>query len=277
LGKELLRVENLSSPGRFKNISFSLNEGLVLGIAGLVGAGRTEIAQGIFGMDRSMTGGIFVDGKLVKIRNPHQAFALGIGLVTEDRKRFGIVPEMSCGHNLTLSTLVCRQQHGFVARAAGCPGCPERDNCLLFWDWLRLGQERKVVQEFFGRLRVRAASPDVAVSTLSGGNQQKVVLAKCLARQCRVLMLDEPTRGVDVGAKAEIHKLIDELAAAGHAVLMISSELPEILHLSTRILVMRQGQVAGVLSRAEATQERIMQLMAGRENVPEPKRGPHGS
>jgi ABC-type sugar transport system ATPase subunit len=134
---------------------------------------------------------------------------------------------------------------------------------------LRLGQERRWVREYFARLRVRAASPDVPIATLSGGNQQKVVLAKCLARRCRVLLLDEPTRGVDVGAKAEIHRLIDELASAGQAVLMISSELAEILHLSTRILVMRQGRVAGVLSRAQATQEKIMLLMAGCSTSPE--------
>ena len=132
------------------------------------------------------------------------------------------------------------------------------------WNWLRLAQERRWVREFFERLRVRAVSPDVPIATLSGGNQQKVVLAKCLVRRCRVLILDEPTRGVDVGAKAEIHRLVDELAVAGQAVLMISSELPEILHLSTRVIVMRQGRVAGILSRADATEERIMQLMAGR-------------
>lgn len=264
VGEERLRVESVSSQTRFSNVSFQLRAGEVLGVAGLVGSGRSELAQGIFGMDRRMTGRVFVDGTAVTIRSPQQAFALGIGLVTEDRKRLGIVPDMSCGENLTLSALDCPGGRGFWARAARCPWCPRRPECLRLWDWLRLGQERNWVRDYFSRLRVRAASPEVPITTLSGGNQQKVVLAKCLARRCRVLMLDEPTRGVDVGAKAEIHRLIDELASAGQAVLMISSELPEILHLSTRVLVMRQGRVAGVLGRAEATQEKIMQLMAGR-------------
>lgn len=269
LGAERLRVEAVSSPGRFREVSFSLHTGEVLGVAGLVGSGRSEVAQGIFGMDPAMTGRVYVEGVPVTLRSPQQAFALGIGLVTEDRKRLGIVPEMSCGENLTLSALDCPGGRGFLARAARCPWCPKRQECLRLWDWLRLGQERNWVNDYFTRLRVRAASPDVPITTLSGGNQQKVVLAKCLARRCRVLMLDEPTRGVDVGAKAEIHRLIDELASAGQAVLMISSELPEILHLSTRVLVMRQRQVAGTLTRAEATQEKIMQLMAGRTTVVE--------
>jgi ABC-type sugar transport system ATPase subunit len=269
-GAERLRVESVSSQGRFSEISFNLRAGEVLGVAGLVGSGRSELAQAIFGMDPRMTGRVFVDGAAVTIRHPQEAFALGIGLVTEDRKRLGIVPEMSCGENLTLSALDCPGGRGFWARAVRCPWCPKRQECLRLWDWLRLAQERSWVKEYFTRLRVRAASPEVPIATLSGGNQQKVVLAKCLARRCRVLMLDEPTRGVDVGAKAEIHRLIDELASAGHAVLMIASELPEILHLSTRVLVMRQGRVAGIVNRAEATQEKIMQLMTGRAAAPGP-------
>eukprot|EP00825_Cyclidium_porcatum_P051786 TRINITY_DN9630_c0_g1_i1.p2 TRINITY_DN9630_c0_g1~~TRINITY_DN9630_c0_g1_i1.p2 ORF type:complete len:284 (+),score=29.95 TRINITY_DN9630_c0_g1_i1:153-1004(+) len=226
LREERLRVESVSSRGRFSEVSFQVRAGEVLGMAGLAGAGRSEVAQGIFGMDPAMTGRVFVEGAPVSIRNPQQAFSLGIGLVTEDRKRLGIIPEMSCAHNLTLSALECPGGRGFWSRAARCLGCPNTPDCLRLWDWLRLARERTRVQEFFTRLRVRTASPDAPVATLSGGNQQKVVLAKCLARNCRVLMLDEPTRGVDVGAKAEIHRLIDELAAAGHAILMISSELP---------------------------------------------------
>ena len=269
-GQERLRVESVSSAGRFRDVSFTLHAGEVLGLAGLVGSGRSEVAQGIFGMDSSMTGRVFLDGAAVTIRSPRQAFALGLGLVTEDRKRLGLVPEMSCGENLTLSALDCPGGRGFWARATRCPSCPQSQECLRWWDWLRLGQERSWVKEFFNRLQVRAASPDVPITTLSGGNQQKIVLAKCLARRCRVLLLDEPTRGVDVGAKAEIHRLIDELASAGHAILMISSELPEVLHLSTRVLVMRAGRVVGLVQRAEATQERIMQLMAGRATQPDP-------
>ena len=218
VGEERLRVESVSSRGRFCDVSFNLRAGEVLGVAGLVGSGRSEVAQGIFGMDSRMTGRVFVDGTPVRIRSPQQAFALGIGLVTEDRKRLGIVPDMTCGENLTLSALDCPGGRGFWNRAARCPWCPERPECLRLWNWLRLGQERDCIRNYFTRLRVRAASPDVPITTLSGGNQQKVVLAKCLARRCRVLMLDEPTRGVDVGAKAEIHRLIDELASAGQAV-----------------------------------------------------------
>jgi ABC-type sugar transport system ATPase subunit len=268
VGAERLRVDAASSPGRFRDISFSLRAGEVLGVAGLVGSGRSELAQALFGMDRRMTGRVWVDGRPVAIRSPQQAYALGLGLVTEDRKRLGIVPEMTCSANLTLSALDCPGGRSVWGRAVRCPWCPQRQNCLRLWDLVRVGEERHRVAEFFTRLRVRAAAPDVPIATLSGGNQQKIVVAKCLVRRCRVLMLDEPTRGVDVGAKAEIHRLIDELASAGQAVLMISSELPEILHLSTRVLVMRHGRIAGELSRAEATQERIMQLMAGRHVAP---------
>lgn len=240
-GPERLRVEELSSPGKFRNVGFSLRSGEVLGVAGLVGSGRSEVAMGIFGLDSGMTGRVFVEGREVSIRSPRNAMALGIGLVSEDRKGQGLVLGMECGENITLS-------------------CLDR----LSWNGvIRLPQERGVVADFFGKLRVKAASPRVPAQMLSGGNQQKLVLAKWLARQCRILILDEPTRGVDVGAKAEIHRLIDELAAAGHAILMISSELPEVLNLSTRVLVMRNGRVAGMLDRSEATQERVMQLMAG--------------
>jgi ABC-type sugar transport system ATPase subunit len=153
---------------------------------------------------------------------------------------------MECGHNITLSSLESLSRHGVI----------------------RLARERGVIADFFGKLRVKAPSPQTPAQVLSGGNQQKLVLAKWLACQCRILLLDEPTRGVDVGAKAEIHRLIDELAAAGQAILMISSELPEVLNISTRVLVMRNGRVAGVLERAEATQERVMQLMAGQTSPP---------
>jgi ABC-type sugar transport system ATPase subunit len=240
-GQEYLRVEGLSSPGKFHHVSFSLRAGEVIGLAGLVGAGRSEIAMGIFGLDSRMTGNVFVAGRKVSVKCPRDATALGIGLVSEDRKKQGLVLDMECGSNITLSSLDRLSRHGVI----------------------RLTEERSVISEFFKKLQVKAASPHASAQTLSGGNQQKLVLAKWLARQCRILILDEPTRGVDVGAKAEIHRLIDELAAAGLAVLMISSELPEVLNLSTRVMVMRNGRIAGMLDRAEATQERVMQLMAG--------------
>jgi len=213
----------------------------VLGLAGLVGAGRSEVAHALFGLDPRATGAIALSGRPVRPRTPREAMALGIGLVPEDRKRQGLVLPMSAQDNTTLPVL---------ARLA---------SLRVF---RRLGAERQLAREYFERLRVRAPSPETVTAGLSGGNQQKLVLAKWLAARCRVLILDEPTRGVDVGAKAEIHALVDELAAKGHAVVLISSELPEVLNLSTRLLVLRDGRVAGELPRG-ATQEAVMRLMAG--------------
>jgi ABC-type sugar transport system ATPase subunit len=241
-GGERLRVEGISSPGKFRDISFAVHSGEVLGVAGLMGAGRSEVALGIFGLDRNMKGRLFVDGREVAIDCPSQAMALGIGLVSEDRKGQGLVLDMSCGENITLASLDRLSRFGII----------------------RLPQERGVVTNYLQRLRVRTPSPDAPAQVLSGGNQQKLVLAKWLARECHLLILDEPTRGVDVAAKAEFHRLIDELAVAGLAILMISSELPELLNLSTRVLVMRHGRQVGILDRSEATEERLMQLMAGR-------------
>lgn len=263
-GLENLRVEGLSSPGRFHDVSFALRAGEVLGMAGLVGSGRSEVALGLFGLDPAVTGRVYVENQPVRIRNPRDAMALGIGLVGEDRKRQGLIPEMSCAGNVTLASLHCPGKRGFWGRLAHCLACPRKSQCLRLWDCIRSSAERQWVSDFFQKLRVRAASPEVPAITLSGGNQQKLILARCLARNCQVIILDEPTRGVDVGAKSEIHRLIDELASAGRAILMISSELPEVLNLSTRLMVMRNGCVAGFLERAEATQEKVMQLMAGR-------------
>lgn len=241
VGPELLRVEGLSSPGKFRDVNFALRSGEVFGVAGLVGAGRSEVALGIFGLDARTTGRIFVEGREVSVGSPRDAMALNIGLVSEDRKGQGLVLGMSCGENITLGSLDRVSWHGII----------------------RLEQEREAVQEFMAKLRVKAASPQVPAQWLSGGNQQKLVLAKWLFRECRILILDEPTRGVDVGAKAEIHQLIDDLAGEGFGILMISSELPEVLNLSSRVMVMRHGQVAKILDRAEAREERVLQLMAG--------------
>ena len=240
-GPELLRVEALSSPAGFHDISFSVRAGEVLGLAGLVGAGWSEIAQAVFGLDPHATGRIFVEGRQASIGNPEQAMRYRIGLVPEDRKRQGLVLSMSAASNTTLATLESLSRLSFINRRA----------------------ERAQAATYFSRLRVRASSPDVVSAGLSGGNQQKLVLAKWLAAKCRILILDEPTRGVDVGAKAEIHALIDQLAADGSAVILISSELPEVLHLSTRILVLREGRIAGELSREAANQAAVMRLMAG--------------
>ena len=240
-GPELLRVEGLSSPAGFQDVSLTVRAGEVLGLAGLVGAGRSEIAQALFGLDPRATGRVVVQGTPVAITSPGIAMRHGIGLVPEDRKRQGLVLSMSAASNTTLATLAWLAKLGFIRRRA----------------------ERAQASAYFTRLRVRAASPDVIAAGLSGGNQQKLVLAKWLAARCRVLILDEPTRGVDVGAKAEIHALIDQLAADGSAVILISSELPEVLHLSTRILVLREGRVAGELTRDAASQGAVMRLMAG--------------
>ncbi len=241
VGEELLRVTDLSSPAKFHDVSFSLRAGEVLGLAGLVGAGRSEIAQALFGLDPKSTGDIDLQGKRVEIRTPSAAMAQGIGLVPEDRKRQGLVLQMSAQSNTTLPLL-------------------ERLARLSF---IRTDEERDLTATYFERLRVRAPGLDSLAAGLSGGNQQKLVLAKWLAAQARILILDEPTRGVDVGAKAEIHALIDQLARNGNAILLISSELPELLRLSTRILVVRGGRIAGELSRAEASQDALVRLMAG--------------
>lgn len=241
VGEELLRVEELSSEGKFESVSFSVRAGEVLGVAGLVGSGRTELAQALFGLDRLVKGRVFVGGKRVSISHPTMAMRYGIGLVPEDRKRHGLVLLMTARENVTLPTL-------------------ERVATL---GWVQEKAEEKVAAEFFAQLRVRAPSPDAVTAGLSGGNQQKLVLAKWLAARCRILIVDEPTRGVDVGAKAEMHGLIDKLAHDGSGVLLISSELPEVINLSTRVLVMREGRIVGEVSRSEANQETILRLMAG--------------
>ena len=239
-GAERLRVENLGSPGRFQGVSFTLHAGEVLGLAGLVGAGRSEVAHAIFGLDAAAHGTISVGGRAVAIRSPRDAMRLGIGFVPEDRKRQGLVLSMVARENATLPTLDDYAHLGLVDA----------------------GREAAAADQYFDRLRVRATG-DTATVSLSGGNQQKVVLAKWLAARSDILILDEPTRGVDVGAKTELHAWIDRLAADGAAVLLISSELPELLNLSTRILVLRDGCVVGEVDRANASQELLLRMMAG--------------
>jgi len=243
LGKELLRVENLSSPGKFNNVSFTLRAGEILGFAGLVGAGRSEIAQAIFGVDPNVTGKVLVRGKEMPLGSVTTALASGLGLLPEDRKRMGLVLSMNCRENTSLAVLPRLSLGGFVKRR----------------------QERTLAQTYVDKLRVKTTSIEADIAGLSGGNQQKVALAKWLARECDILIVDEPTRGVDVGAKAEIHHLLDELACAGLALLVISSELPEIMNLSRRVIVMRDGRMAGELERADFSQTSLMRLMAGVE------------
>src|ERR1051325_1546801 len=243
LGEEWLRVEDLSSPGKFSRVSLSVRGGEILGLAGLVGAGRSEVAQAIFGLDPAADGNVFVRGKELPLGSVSAALRAGLGLLPEDRKRLGLVLSMNCRENTSLAVLRRLSLGGFVRRR----------------------EERSLTQRYVDRLRVKTPSLDSATAGLSGGNQQKIALAKWLARECAVLMVDEPTRGVDVGAKAEIHHLLDELACQGLALLVISSELPEVMNLSRRILVMRQGKIAGELARADFSQPSLMRLMAGVE------------
>ena len=240
-GRELLRVEALGVQGQFENVSFSLRAGEIVGVAGLIGAGRSELAHALFGLTPITAGRVFVDGTQVHIRNPEAAMRLGLGLVPEDRKRQGIIPLLSGLANLTLPTL------------------PR----LSWMSWVRRRAERAVGRELSDGLRIRASGLDAPAAGLSGGNQQKIILARWLAARSRILILDEPTRGVDVGAKAEIHALIGRLAAEGHGVLLISSELPEILSLSSRILVLRAGRLAAELPHQQASQESLLRHMAG--------------
>jgi ABC-type sugar transport system ATPase subunit len=240
-GPEKLRIDGLTSPGKFENISLTVRAGEVVGLAGLVGAGRSEVAQAVFGLDPKATGRVFIDGRPADIRSPREAMALGVGFLPEDRKTQGLVLSMGGRANLSLPILNRLSSAGFVCT----------------------GREKALTRRYFDRLRVRTPHMDAPVWSLSGGNQQKIAMAKWLASECGILLLDEPTRGVDVGAKAEIHALIDQLAREGAAILLISSELPEVLNLSTRMIVLREGRQMGELSRAEASQDSLMRLMAG--------------
>jgi ABC-type sugar transport system ATPase subunit len=242
-GGELLRVERLTHRGRFEDVNFSVRAGEVVGLAGLVGAGRSEVAQAIFGLDPDAAGSIYVEGKRARVRSPRDAMALGIGLVPEDRKKQGLVLSLLCRENTTLPTL-------------------ER---LSRFSWVNRRRERALAAEYFERLDVRMNLMDAPTSSLSGGNQQKLVLAKWLAANSRILILDEPTRGVDVGAKAELHAWIDRLASSGVGILLISSELPELLNLSTRILVLREGRQCGEVPRERASQDLLLRMMTGLE------------
>jgi ABC-type sugar transport system ATPase subunit len=244
-----LEVRGLTRPAskydpsaiNLNDVSFGVRAGEIVGLAGLVGSGRTEVARAIFGADGFEAGEIMVAGKRALIRSPQDAIALGIGLVPEDRKGQGLVLGLAVRENISLASLPSLVRFGFV----------------------RLNEERERAEEFVRALRIRTPGLEQKVVNLSGGNQQKVVIAKWLSLKPRVLIVDEPTRGIDIGAKAEVHNLLNELAKQGVAILMISSELPEILGMSDRVLVMRQGRIAGELLRAEATQERIMGLATG--------------
>ena len=241
-----LEVRHLTCGALVKNVSFSLRRGEILGFAGLMGAGRTEVARAVFGADRAQSGEIIVLGSKASIKTPKDAVAAGIGYLSEDRKRFGLAVGMDVAANVVMANLA---------------------KYLKFRFFLRKREIVGAVEKFVELLAIRTPSLAQEVRFLSGGNQQKVVVAKWLDRDCDVLFFDEPTRGIDVGAKAEIHKLLRRLADQGKAIVMISSELPEILRMSDRIVVMCEGRITGELTAKEATQERIMQLATQRETI----------
>jgi rhamnose transport system ATP-binding protein len=240
-GEVRLEVRGLSDAGSFRDVSFAVRAGEILGLAGLVGAGRTEIARVLFGVDRPAAGEIRLDGRPVRFGSPSEAMDAGIAYVPEDRHQDGLVLDFSIAENVTLPILR-----------------------RLFRRLLTRGSaERALAQGYVDQLRVRTTGVRQEVGALSGGNQQKVVIAKWLATKPRVLILDEPTRGVDIGAKVEVHRIVSDLAASGLAIVMISSDLPEVLAMSDRILVLHEGRVAGELARAEATEERVMWAATG--------------
>ena len=247
LGEEVLRVENLSRTGFFKDVSFHVNCGEILGLTGLVGARRTEVVQTIFGAEKLTSGKIYLEGKEVKIKNPTTAMKLGIGLLPENRQIEGLILDWGIGRNITLTEL------GKYTQA-------------LFLNEKKENEASKALAE---QVDTKAVTVFDKASSLSGGNQQKVVVAKALGSDFKVLVLDEPTKGVDVGAKAAIYEIMGELAQQGYAIIMISSEMPEILGMSDRILVMCEGRVTGELSREEATQEKILELAMAKHTVTE--------
>jgi ribose transport system ATP-binding protein len=235
----LLTVENLSTKDLLKDVNFDLYEGEILGFAGLMGAGRTEVARAIVGADPHTSGTIRLRGKLVNPRNAAEAAKLGIGYLSEDRKRYGLMLDQRVSSNIAISSLADKfSRFGFVD-----------DRAII-----------KVAGEQRTALRIKTPTVAQLAKNLSGGNQQKVVIARWLVKNCDVLIFDEPTRGIDVGAKDEIYHLLNTLAAAGKSIVMISSELPEVLRLSHRIVVMSGGRVTGIVSAADANQESIMAL-----------------
>lgn len=243
IGEEVLRVEGLGRTGYFADISFTLRRGEVLGFTGLVGAGRTEVFQALFGITDYTRGKVFVKGKEVHIRCPLEAMKLGIGYLPEDRQKQGLVLEWEIGRNITLSAL-----ERFASRGS-----------------LNTAKEAEVARELAEKMNVKAGSIYELVSSLSGGNQQKVVFAKLLTADLDIIILDEPTKGVDVGAKSAIYGIINDLASQGYGVVMISSEMPEIIGMCDAIAVMREGRITETLNQGNVTQERILQASMASE------------
>ncbi len=240
-GEVMLQVERLSRQGVFSDISFSVREGEIVALAGLVGAGRSEVARAIFGIDAASGGTVTVAGTALPLGNPRAAMAAGIALVPEDRRQQGLVMDLGIDKNIALASLRRLGRAGLIRRSA----------------------ERALALRWARRLRLKFSRVGNPVWTLSGGNQQKVVLGKWLAREPKVLIVDEPTRGIDVGTKSEVHRILDELAAHGVAVLMISSELPEVLGMADRVLVLHEGRLTAALDRSEATEDAVMRAATG--------------
>lgn len=241
IGEEVLRVEGFTKNKVFHDVSFTVRAGEVLGVSGLMGAGRTEIMQAIFGNLSHESGRIFIEGKEVKIKNPRQAIAAGIGFITEDRKTEGLLLEKSIADNITIANLGKLSGNGVLSKK----------------------KSEELVKQGIEEFHVKCFGPEHECNNLSGGNQQKVVLAKWIFTDPKILILDEPTRGVDIGAKKEIYNVINQLAAKGVAVIMVSSELPEVLGMSDRIMVVREGEVRGIVDGKDADQAKIMTLATG--------------
>lgn len=240
-GEVVLEVEGLSHPTEFADISFSVRKGEILGFYGLVGAGRSEVMQALFGLSQRVRGRVRLGGELVRLRSPADALRVGLAYVPEDRQHHGAILSMSILHNLSL---------------------PSLKRVLGGW-WLRRPQEEALALAYTERLALKAAHLDQWVAQLSGGNQQKVVIGKWLATQPRVIIMDEPTKGIDVGAKAAVHRFMSELVEQGLAVILVSSELPEVLHMADRIVVMREGRLVGEFEASQASQEEIVARAAG--------------
>jgi hypothetical protein len=233
----VLKCENLNRGKAVKDVSFELRKGEILGFSGLMGAGRTEVARLIFGADKKDSGKIFINGKEVTINTPEDAVAHGIGYLSEDRKRYGLIVDKSVEENTVISSLNDFVKGIFIDKA----------------------KSKEVSKKYVESLKTKTPSVSQLVKKLSGGNQQKVVIAKWLVRNSDILIFDEPTRGIDVGAKSEIYALMEKLAKEGKSIIMISSELPEVLRMSDRVIVMCEGRITGILDIAEANQEVIMQ------------------
>jgi ribose transport system ATP-binding protein len=241
IGKEILRVENLNRNERLTDICFQLYQGEILGVAGLLGSGRTELARAIFGADKIDSGMIYIDGKLQVVKSPRTAINLDIGYLSEDRKVEGLVLDLSVQSNVSLASLSRFSKFGVINKK----------------------QELKSASKYVNDLRIKTPGLNQKVLYLSGGNQQKVVVSKWLSSQAKILIFDEPTRGIDVGSKVEIYQLMNRIKAEGAGILMISSELPEILGMSDRVMIMREGHIAGIYDTDKVTQKKILEDALG--------------